>query len=168
MNARSFDDILLIDGVVLGTTSEHEAAREAAAKKSNKDISIGTPLFPFVEFVLPGDAFNFWGLRNGTVSVALRAKYDRAVKVLGDAGFDIVAKVLAGGFPESFCVVMLLAFFVYRIVVLLAKFSYSCCQQLPPIYRQHLLDCPRHNEIFISLTVLSQVIASTVAGDVAV
>lgn len=95
LNARSFDDILLIDGAVLGTTSEHEAAREAAAKKSNKDISIGTPLFPFVEFVLPGDAFNFWGLRNGTVSVALRAKYDRAVKVLGDAGFDIVAKVLA-------------------------------------------------------------------------
>ena len=36
--------------------------------------------------------YNFWGVRNGTVSTALRAKYDSAVSALRTAGFSIIAK----------------------------------------------------------------------------
>jgi hypothetical protein len=81
LNARTLGDILLIDAAVLGTVREHAAARKAVRAKPVSDFTVGLPQFPFVELELPTDAYNMFGLKNGPVSVALKAKYDKAIEV---------------------------------------------------------------------------------------
>eukprot|EP00039_Didymoeca_costata_P026303 m.15588 g.15588 ORF g.15588 m.15588 type:complete len:606 (+) comp5439_c0_seq2:157-1974(+) len=92
LNARSFDDILLIDSLILNTREEHATALAAASACNNSEIRIGTPLFPFVELTLRDDVYNFWGVKSCAVSDELRAKYDTTKEILSSAGFTIVEK----------------------------------------------------------------------------
>lgn len=90
LNTRSFDNIWFVDAALLGTADLHADAKAVIARRAATDIKVGLPLFPFVDLDLPGDAYNFWGVRNTTTSVALRRKYEAAKSSLSDGGFTLV------------------------------------------------------------------------------
>jgi len=90
LNARSFADILLVDAALCGTGLEHVTANATARQRRPADIRVGLPLIPFVDLQLPGDAYNFWGVRNATTSTRLRAKYEAAKRALSGGGYTLV------------------------------------------------------------------------------
>jgi Asp-tRNA(Asn)/Glu-tRNA(Gln) amidotransferase A subunit family amidase len=91
LNARSLEDILLVDAALLQTREEHAAAEDAANRAHVGGVRVGFPKFPFLDMDLPLDAHNKpWGIRNYTASPPIRAKYDAARDALLAAGHGIV------------------------------------------------------------------------------
>lgn len=88
LNARSLEDILVLDAALLGTEEQH--ASKARASRPAPAIRVGLPRFPFVE-VAPFE--NGKGVRDYTparVSAELEARYEAAIRVLGQAGTQLV------------------------------------------------------------------------------
>jgi Asp-tRNA(Asn)/Glu-tRNA(Gln) amidotransferase A subunit family amidase len=76
LNARSLDDILLMDAALLNTSAQH--AEAAAATPTAENIRVGLPRVPFVEF---SDLRATEGMENEYLAVA---------NVLGNAGVAVV------------------------------------------------------------------------------
>ena len=68
LNARSLDDILLLDAALLGLEAEHAAA--LAAAPSAGEIRVGLPQWPFVEFTVPDGAPSSRPLRPCSITSA--------------------------------------------------------------------------------------------------
>ena len=68
LNARSLDDILLLDAGLLGLEAEHAAALAAAPAAG--EIRVGLPQWPFVEFTVPDGAPSSRPLRPCSIASA--------------------------------------------------------------------------------------------------
>ena len=90
LNARSLDDILIVDAALLDLQPEHAAA--AAAMPPPSEIRCGLPQWPFVEFTVPAGCVDSMDVGSGLrVSDALEAKYLHCSQVLGRGGVAMVA-----------------------------------------------------------------------------
>ena len=75
VNARNIDDIVAFDKAVLGTSDAHSNAKALVDGLANSDIRIGCSNV-YYNYSTPTDA--------------IKAHYDKAIKVLKDAGFAFV------------------------------------------------------------------------------
>jgi len=90
LNARSIDDILLIDGAVSG----YDPSTVKAKKIS--EFRVGVPRYPFVEAYIPEGGDNPYGYIEAPMaympSKPIMAKYEAAKEALEKAGATLVAK----------------------------------------------------------------------------
>lgn len=81
LNARSFDDILLLDAALLDTTAEHAAAAQAAPPLSR--VRIGLPQVPFVRWHRNAE-------ETLQATAGMMSKYEQVTQVLSAAGAQLV------------------------------------------------------------------------------
>eukprot|EP00441_Pelagodinium_beii_P034543 CAMPEP_0197635366 /NCGR_PEP_ID=MMETSP1338-20131121/11200_1 /TAXON_ID=43686 ORGANISM="Pelagodinium beii, Strain RCC1491" /NCGR_SAMPLE_ID=MMETSP1338 /ASSEMBLY_ACC=CAM_ASM_000754 /LENGTH=644 /DNA_ID=CAMNT_0043207397 /DNA_START=11 /DNA_END=1945 /DNA_ORIENTATION=- len=86
--ARSLEDILPMDAALLGLEAEHAAARAGAP--ALRDIRVGLPQWPFVEFFVPEGCHSSFGQPHMRISDAVAAKYEAVKGSLGSAGVGLV------------------------------------------------------------------------------
>ncbi|CAE8734915.1 unnamed protein product [Polarella glacialis] len=86
--ARSLEDILAMDAALLGLEAEHDSFRSRAP--ALRDIRVGLPQWPFVEFFVPQGCYCSFGSPHMRISKAMESKYDAVKGVLGRAEVVLV------------------------------------------------------------------------------
>mmetsp|Transcript_45358 Transcript_45358/g.145489 ORF Transcript_45358/g.145489 Transcript_45358/m.145489 type:complete len:622 (+) Transcript_45358:57-1922(+) len=92
LNARSIDDIILFDALLLDCASLHEMARQKAMARPVGGIRIGAPVEPFVHTKVRAGLHDDGPFDGLSLQPALKRKLDSVVEVLRAAGFAMAAR----------------------------------------------------------------------------